>query len=284
MKNEYHLKPKDLLSHLNKYDPVISLKKQAELLGISRSSIYYEEKETDPLNILVMNKIDEIYTKRPYYGSRRLTHDIGKELKIPINRKRVQNLMRIMGIEAIYPKRNLSANNMPHSVYPYLLKGITASYPNHVWGTDITYIRLSGGFCYLTVYLDWYSRFVLSWRLSNTLDHLFCLEAAQEATINYGCPEITNSDKGVQFTSLPYVSFWKEKEVKISMDGRGRALDNIFTERLWRSLKYEDIYLKNYTSISDAREGIGSYLKDYNYERCHQSLGYKTPAEIYFNN
>lgn len=284
MKNEYNLKSRNLLLHLNKNNPDLSLKRQAELLGIGRSTIYYQPKPVDPLNLAVMNKIDEIYTKRPYYGSRKIAKEIATQLKQAINRKRIQNLMREMGIEACYPKPNLSKNHNAHPIYPYLLKGVTIDKPNKVWGTDITYIRLESGFVYLTVYLDWHSRFVLSWELSNTLDNVFCLEAAERAVSAYGSPEITNSDQGVQYTSTDYINFWTSKETKISMDSRGRAMDNIFTERLWRSLKYEEVYLKNYQTVIEAREGIGAYLKDYNYERLHQALGYKTPAEIYFNN
>lgn len=284
MKNEYNLTSRDLLLHLNKNDPDLSLKRQAELLGIGRSTIYYQPKPVDSLNLAVMNKIDEIYTKRPYYGSRKMAKEIATQLKQAINRKRIQNLMREMGIEACYPKPNLSENHNARPIYPYLLKGVTIDKPNKVWGTDITYIRLESGFVYLTVYLDWYSRFVLSWELSNTLDNIFCLEAAEKAVSVYGSPEITNSDQGVQYTSTDYINFWTSKETKISMDSCGRAMDNIFTERLWRSLKYEEVYLKNYQTVTEAREGIGAYLKDYNYERLHQALGYKTPAEIYFNN
>ena len=190
--------------------------------------------------------------------------------------------MREMGIEAIYQKPNLSLNNTPHPIYPYLLKGVVADHPNHIWSTDITYIRMHQGFLYLTVYLDWFSRFVLAWELSTTLDNSFVIEAAKEAIQNFGLPEIENSDQGVQFTSQDYLNIWIANKVQISMDSRGRAMDNIFTERLWRSLKYEDVYLKDYATVLEARENIGDYFKFYNYERKHQSLNYKTPAEIYF--
>lgn len=223
-----------------------------------------------------MNRIDKLYTKRPYYGSRKIAIDLG------VNRKRVQRLMREMGIEAIYPKPNLSKRNPMHNIYPYLLKGVTASYPNHIHGTDITYIKMAKGFCYLTAFIDWFSRFVLSWRLSTTLETAFCLEAAEEAVNLFGTPNIINEDQGSQNTDQLMVSFWKNHNVKISMDSRGRALDNIFTERLWRSVKYEEVYLKEYATVLEAKENIGKYFKFYNYERKHQSLNYKTPAEIYF--
>ncbi len=171
---------------------------------------------------------------------------------------------------------------MPHPVYPYLLKGVVASHPNHIWGTDITYIRMHQGFLYLTAYLDWFSRFVLAWKLSNTLDGSFVIEAAEDAIRQFGLPEIENSDQGVQFTARDYLNIWITNNVRISMDGRGRAMDNIFTERLWRSLKYEEVYLKDYATVLEAKENIGNYFKFYNYERKHQSHNYKTPAEIYF--
>lgn len=223
-----------------------------------------------------MNSIDELYTRRPFYGSRRIAEELG------YNRKRIQRLMREMGIEGLVPKRNLSKNNAPHPFYPYLLKGATASQPNHIWGTDITYIRMRYGFLYLVAYLDWFSRFVLSFRISTTLEIAFVLETAEEALKNYGAPEIENSDHGVQYTSDQHIRLFEDKGTKISMDGRGRAMDNIFTERLWRTLKYEEVYLKEYATVLEARENIGAYLQFYNYERKHQSHQYKTPAEIYF--
>jgi len=222
-----------------------------------------------------MNGIDRIYTAHPFYGSRRIAKDLG------VNRKQIQRLMREMGYEAIYPKPNLSKNTLPHPIYPYLLRGVTAEHPNHIWGTDITYIRIAKGFLYLTAYLDWFSRFVLSWKLSTTLETGFVMEAAREALV-IGTPEIENSDQGVQFTSQEYINLWEENKVKISMDGRGRAMDNIFTERLWRSLKYEEVYLKEYATVLEAKENIGVYFNFYNYERKHQSNNYRTPAEIYF--
>ena len=281
MKNEHHLTVSDLLSHIDKSGKVPSITRQAELLGISRSCVYYTPIPVDPFTLEVMNKIDEVYTRRPYYGSRRIAKEVGNQLRIPVNRKRIRGLMRGMGLEAIYPKPNLSLNNKPHPVYPYLLKGIVASYPNHIWGTDITYIRMNKGFLYLTVFMDWCSRFVVAWRLSTTLTTDFVIEAAREA-LTVGIPDIANSDQGTQYTSQDYLTLWNPEKTKISMDGRGRAMDNIFTERLWRSVKYDEVYLKNYQTVFEAKEGIDAYLYDYNYGRLHQSINYKKPAEVYF--
>ena len=278
MSNENHLSPRDIVSHINKTDCVLPLGIQAELLGISRYSLYYQPKPVDPETLVIMNGIDELYTKRPFYGSRKIAKDLG------YNRKRIQRLMREMGIEAIYQKPDLSKNNMPHPIYPYLLKGVTASYPNHIWGTDITYIRMSKGFLYLSAYLDWFSRFVLSWKLSTTLEIEFVLDAAEEALHKYYAPDIENSDQGVHYTSDRHIQLFTDRGTKVSMDGRGRAMDNIFTERLWRSVKYEEVYLKDYATVLEAKENIGNYFNFYNYERKHQSLNYKTPAEIYFEN
>lgn len=223
-----------------------------------------------------MKAIDELYTKHPFYGSRKIAHGVG------INRKAAQRLMRLMGIEAVYAKPNLSEPNPLHRVYPYLLRTVKASYPNHIWGTDITYIRLASGFVYLTAFIDWYSRFILAWKLSTTLETGFCIEAANAALARYGAPEITNSDQGSQYTSNEYIALWDTEKTQISMDGRGRAMDNIFTERFWRTIKYEEVYLKEYSSVRDAERQIGNYISFYNTERPHQSLGYKTPAHRYF--
>jgi putative transposase len=267
--------PRDIVSHINKTASVLPKGIQTDLLGISRSSLYYEPQPVSPGTLTVMNGIDRIYTAHPFYGSRRIAKDLG------VNRKRIQRLMREMGYEAIYPKPNLSKNTIPHPIYPYLLRGVTAARPNHIWGTDITYIRMKYGFLYLVAYLDWFSRFVLSWKLSTTLETEFVMDAAREALV-MGTPEIENSDQGVQYTSQEHINLWEENKVKISMDGRGRAMDNIFTERLWRSLKYEEVYLKEYATVLEAKENIGTYFNFYNYERKHQSHNYRTPAEIYF--
>lgn len=269
------MSPGDIVSHINKTESVLPLGIQADLLGISRYSMYYQPKPIDPGTLAIMHSIDELYTRRPFYGSRRIAKDL------EINRKQVQRLMREMGIEAIYQKPNLSKPHPDHRVYPYLLRGVTASYPNHIWGTDITYIRMKHGFLYLTVYLDWFSRFVLSYRLSTTLEIEFCLEAAEEALQTYNAPEIENSDQGSHYTSDRHIQLFTNKGTKVSMDGRGRAMDNIFTERFWRSIKYEEVYLKDYVTVLEAQENIGAYIHFYNYERKHQSLNYRTPAEIY---
>ena len=276
MSSSNGLTARDIVSHITKTRSVLPLGVQADLLGISRTSLYYQPIPVDPDTLVIMNRIDELYTKRPFYGSRKIAHELG------YNRKRIQRLMREMGIEAIYQKPNLSQNPVAHPVYPYLLQGVTASHPNHIWGTDITYVRMRQGFVYLTAYLDWFSRFVLSWRLSTTLEIGFVLEAAEEALNTYDHPDIENSDQGTHFTSDQHIGLFTSRGTKVSMDGRGRAMDNIFTERLWRNVKYEEVYLKDYATVLEAKENIGKYLEFFNYERPHQSLQYKTPAEIYF--
>lgn len=268
-----------VLSHIDKQGP-IPISTQADLLGISRASVYYRPVPIDPEDLVLMQKIDEIYTELPYYGIRRMTAELVDQYYV-VNHKRVARLMREMGLEAIYPKPNLSKNANQHPVYPYLLRNIVASHPNHIWGTDITYIRMKQGFLYLVAFLDWYSRYVLSWRLSTMLTTDFVLEAAKEA-LTIGIPEITNGDQGVQFTSQEYLNIWDPEKTKISMDGRGRAMDNIFTERLWRSVKYEEVYLKNYDSVLDAKDGLSQYFTTYNHRRLHQALNYRTPAVVYF--
>ena len=276
MASKNNFRPKDIISHINKTGSVLPLGVQTDLLGISRSSLYYQPEPIDLGTLVIMHSIDELYTKRPYYGSRRIAKDL------EINRKQAQRLMRLMGIEAIYQKPNLSKPHPDHRIYPYLLRGVTAGYPNHIWGTDITYIRMKYGFLYLTVYLDWFSRFVLSWRLSTTLEIEFCLEAAEEALLRFGAPEIENSDQGSHYTSDRHIQLFTSRGTKVSMDGRGRAMDNIFTERFWRSVKYEEVYLKDYATVLEAKENIEAYINFYNYERKHQALNYLTPAEIYF--
>lgn len=270
----------DKVSHVEKL-PQLSIVTQADLLDVSRSSVYYQSVPVSPLNLDLMNRIDKLYTDYPFYGSRRMAANLSLETGLGINRKRAQRLMREMSLEVIYPKPNFSKNEKLHPVYPYLLKGLAINHPNQVWGTDITYIRLSCGFLYLIAILDWYSRYVVSWRLSNTLDVGFCIEAAEEA-LTKAVPDITNSDQGVQFTSENWLNTWIGKEVQISMDGRGRCMDNIMTERLWRSLKYEEVYLKNYTSPIEARDNISKYFEFYNHRRLHSSLNYQTPEQKYF--
>lgn len=257
----------------------LTLSRQCELLGVSRSTFYYVPR-IDPQNEELMRAIDEIYTSRPFYGSRRIHIALNRQ-GYAIGRRHVSSLMRRMGIQAIYPKPKTSIGNVEHEKYPYLLRDVTIGRPNHVWGTDITYIRMAQGFLYLVAFLDWFSRYVLSFQISNSLESEFCIEALERA-FTLGIPEISNSDQGVQYTSKAYTSALKAKSIQISMDGRGRCHDNIFTERLWRSVKYEEVYLKDYRDPSQARQELIQYFHFYNYQRPHQSLGYKTPAEVYF--
>lgn len=271
---------RELVSHIEKPGIVVPIVTQAELLGISRTSVYYQPRPVDQFTLSIMHKIDEVYTESPFYGVRKITAQLRRD-GLAINHKRIHRLMRKMGLEAIYPKPNLSQNTQAHPVYPYLLKDMVITHPNQVWGTDITYIRLKQGFLCLVAFMDWFSRFILSWKLSISLSVDFCIEAAKEA-LTKAVPEITNQDQGVQFTSAEYLSVWDPDKTRISMDGRGRCMDNIFNERFWRSLKYEDIYLKNYEAVPEAKQGIGDYIDFYNFRRLHQSQGYKTPAEIYF--
>lgn len=234
----------------------------------------------DPYNLQLMDEIDRIYTKTPFYGSRRITACL-KKVGHSVNRKRIQRLMRLMGLEAIFPKGNLSKRNHAHKIYPYLLNDFQISRPNLVWSTDITYIRIGGGFVYLTAVIDWYSRYVLSWNMSNSLQSDFCITAMEEA-LQQSVPEIVNTDQGVQFTSKNFIDLLKENNIKISMDSKGRALDNIFVERLWRSLKYEEVYLKNYQKVPEAKKSFKNYFNFYNHERPHQSLAYKTPGDVHY--
>jgi putative transposase len=234
----------------------------------------------DPYDLLLLKRIDEQYTRMPFYGSRKMTAFLRREGH-PVNRKRVQGLMRQMGLEAIYPRPRLSQGHPEHEIYPYLLRGVRLNRVDQVWAADITYIWLSRGFLYLVAIMGWVSRYVVSWALSTSLEVDFCLVALERA-FQVGCPEIFNTDQGPQFTSKVFTQKLKELEIQISMDGRGRVFDNIFTERLWRSLKYEDIYLKDYRAVPEAEEGIAQYFTLYNQERLHQSLNYQTPAEVYF--
>lgn len=258
----------------------IPIKRQCELLGISRSGFYYQSKGISPYNLQLMKLIDEQYLRTPFYGASKMTAWLRLNGH-KVNGKRIRRLMRIMGIEAVYPKRNLSLANKEHRKYPYLLRNIVIDHPDQVWCADITYIRLTHGFVYLTAIMDWHSRYVLSWELSNTLDAGFCL-IALERSLKLSKPDILNTDQGVQFTSADFIETAITAEIKISMDGRGRAFDNIFIERLWRTLKYEEVYLKNYETVKEAKAAISAYFHFYNTERLHQSLNYKTPAEIYF--
>ena len=257
----------------------LSLRRQCELLGLNRSGLYYEPVDESEENLRLMRLLDEQYTRAPFYGSRRMTEWLATQ-GYAVNRKRVSRLMEVMGIEAVYPKRNLSQAGEGHRIYPYLLRGVAVKRSDQVWSTDITYIRLAQGFVYLVAVMDWFSRFVLSWSLSVTMEIDFCMEALNSA-LRRGRPEIFNSDQGSQFTSEKFTAELAAKEIAISMDGRGRCMDNIFIERLWRSLKYEEVYLKDYESVTEARAGIERYFRFYNQERLHQSLDYRTPAAIY---
>jgi putative transposase len=256
------------------------MRRQCEILGVNRSTLYYKSVRPDPEELKLMRRIDELHLEFPFYGSRRIAQEL-RARGLVANRKRVQRLMRIMGIEGIAPKPNTSRPAPEHPVYPYLLRGLSISRPNQVWAADITYIPLARGFAYLVAIMDWYSRRVLSWKLSNTLDGSFCVEALQEALSRFGQPEIFNSDQGSQFTADAFTGELLARGVKISMDGRGRCIDNVFVERLWRSLKYEEVYLNDYDDLVEARAGIGRYLRFYNNRRRHQKLGYQTPASFY---
>lgn len=259
--------------------PDLSLKEQAELLGLNRAGLYYQPVGPSQAEIATKHRIDEIYTERPYYGSRRITVVLSKEM--PISRPTVQRYMREMGIMGICPGPNLSKRNKAHKIYPYLLRGLEIRRPNQVWGIDITYIRLTGGWMYLVAVLDWYSRYVVSWELDQTLEQPFVLRAVDSA-LSLSTPDIWNSDQGSHFTSPQYTEKLLGANVRISMDGKGRALDNILTERLWRTIKYEEVYLKAYASPREARQELGRYLHFSNHERPHQSLDYLTPAQIFF--
>jgi putative transposase len=252
---------------------------QCDLLGLSRSSYYYEPATTTAENLALMALIDQEYTEHPFKGSRRMVAWLHREGHA-VNRKRVQRLMRLMGLEAVYPKPRLSVGGAGHKVYPYLLRNVAIERVHQVWSTDITYIPMPNGFMYLTAVIDWHSRYVLSWRLSNTLDGGFCIEALEEA-LAQGCPEVFNTDQGVQFTSVLYTSRLEAAGTKVSMDGRGRCLDNVFVERLWRSVKYENVYLWRYETVLELTKGLSHYFGFYNEARHHQSLAYRTPAEVY---
>jgi len=257
----------------------LSIRRQCELLKLTRSNLYYEPVKVSEETLRIMNRIDEIFTEIPFYGSRKIGEALRREGYI-IGRERIQSLMRQMGLRAIYPKVKLSKKHPDHRIYPYLLGNLDISRPNQVWCADITYIRLKQGFLYLVAIMDWFSRYVLSWRLSNSLDVSFCTEALEEA-LGKGRPDIFNTDQGSQFTSDDFTGILLSNEIAISMDGRGRVFDNIFVERLWRSVKYEEVYIKGYQVYGDAKEGLGAYFPFYNNSRYHQSLDYKTPYEVH---
>ena len=260
--------------------PTLSIVRQCELLGLPRSSYYYEPASASAEDLRLMRLIDEQYTRQPVFGSRRMTKWLTEDCHEVVNRKRVQRLMRVMGLEAIYPKPRLSAGGRNHKVYPYLLRDVAITRVNQVWSTDITYVPMTHGFMYLAATIDWYSRYVIAWRLSNTLDGEFCLEMLDEA-LSQGRPEVFNTDQGVQFTATAFTSRLESAQVAVSMDGKGRCLDNVWVERLWRTLKYEELYLKRYETVPLLQGGLQVYFPFYNDERRHQSLGYRTPGDVY---
>jgi len=259
--------------------PVLSVRRQCDLLGLARSGLYYERQGESPEKLALLRRIDEAYTAWPFYGVRKMTAHLAREGQA-VNVKRVRRLMRLMGLEAIYPRKRLRVPGEGHKRYPYLLRGVEIVRPDQVWSADITYLRLRRGFLYLAAILDWYSRSVLSWTLSSSLDAAFCVWALEEALAR-GRPEVFNTDQGVQFTSEGFTGVLESRGIAISMDGRGRVFDNIFSERLWRTVKYEEVYLKDYADPREAREGLRAYFRFYNEQRPHQTLDYRTPAEVY---
>lgn len=260
----------------------MTIGEQARALGVSRSSVYYVPRPVSPETLEVMNRIDRIHTDWPTYGQRTIAAQLTRDMGKLVGRDWVRTLMQEMGIEAIYQKPNLSRNGKDYTRFPYLLRHISAGHPNHIWSTDITYIRMRKGFVYLVAFLDWFSRYVLSWRMSTTLDIAFVLDAAEEALEHYGNPDYANSDQGSHFTSPQYIGLWDQDQTQISMDGKGRCMDNILMERFWRSFKYEEVYLKDYANAWEAETNIGEYVRRYNMQRLHESLGYQTPYEVYY--
>jgi putative transposase len=266
---------------INKEDK-LPVTRQCELLDLSRSGVYYKPVPLSAMDVELMRQIDEIHLLCPFYGSRNIRNELwGKGYKI--GRDRVRRLMRRMGIEALYVKPRLSIPHSGHVKYPYLLRGLEITKANHVWATDITYIPMARGFCYLVAIMDWSSRKVLAWRLSNTLDSAFCVDALEEAIAKFGCPDIFNTDQGSQFTAEVFTNVLRANNIAISMDGKGRWMDNVFIERLWKSVKYEDIYLKGYASMAEVRNGLVNYFKFYNEKRWHNSFDKKTPNMVYFD-
>lgn len=261
-------------------EKAVSIQEQCRLLSLSRSGYYYSPSQETELNIRLLRRIDEINIENPTWGSRMLRDRLALE-GFEVNRKRIRRLMAILRIKIIYPARNLSKRNQEHKVYPYLLKGFVINQPNQVWSTDITYIRLRRGWTYLVAVLDWSTRAVLSWRLSNTCDRFFCIEAVEEALRNYGRPEIFNTDQGATFTSPDFTKVLLDAGVRISMDGKGRALDNIITERFWRTVKYDEVYLKDYGTMLEAKDSLGKFICKYNTERPHSACAGKPPLTTY---
>jgi putative transposase len=259
--------------------PELSIRRQCALIGLNRATFYAVPAGETAFNLQLMRVIDEQYLRTPFYGYPKMTAELRRQ-GYTVNRKRVARLMQKMGLQAVFPRQKLSQPAPGHKIYPYLLRDLTITQPNQVWSADITYIPLVQGFMYLVAILDWYSRYVLAWRLSNTLEGAFCLAALDEA-LQHSQPTIFNTDQGAQFTALAFTGRLTDAQIRISMDGRGRALDNIFIERLWRSVKYEDIYLKNYMAVPALTSGLHDYFQFYNYERPHQSLDYRVPAEVH---
>jgi putative transposase len=260
--------------------PDLSIRRQCELIGLNRSTFYYEPATESPLNLLLMRLIDLQYTKTPFYGYPRMTAHL-RRTGYQVNRKRVRRLMRLMDIQAVYPRPRTTVAAKNHKVYPYLLRGLEIIRSNQVWCSDITYVPMYYGFMYLVAIMDWFSRYVIAWQLSNTLDGAFCLATLEQA-LAFGKPKIFNTDQGSQFTAHAFTTRLQEACIRISMDGRGRVADNIFIERLWRTVKYEDLYLKDYATVPALINGLRNYFSFYNNERPHQSLGYQTPAEVHF--
>lgn len=258
---------------------MISIARQCDLLGVTRSGFYYQPKGEDAYNLALMRLLDEQYTETPFYGVRRMTIFLQRQ-GYAVNHKRVARLLDVMGLQAIYPKPDTSRKHPEHRTYPYLLRGVEIVAPDQVWSADITYLRMRQGFLYLTAVIDWFSRYVLAWRLSNSLDSLFCIEALQDVLLR-GRPGIFNSDQGTQFTDQRFTGILESAGVQISMDGRGRALDNVFVERLWRSVKQEEVYLHDYQTQQEAQRRLNWYFQFYNEERYHQALDYRTPGEVY---
>jgi len=261
--------------------PLLSIRRQCELVGLNRATYYCQPAGESPLNLQLMRLIDQEYTRAPFYGYRKMTARLNNHHGFQVNHKRVIRLMNKMGLQAVYPRPRTSTTDKAHKKYPYLLRGLVINRPNQVWCADITYVPMPRGFMYLVAVMDWFSRFVLAWQLSNSLDGSFCL-ATLRLALRHAQPEIFNTDQGVQFTASDFTGELEASNIRVSMDGRGRFLDNIFIERLWRSVKYEDIYLKNYDSVPDLAVGLESYFQLYNYERPHQSLGNQVPADIHF--
>lgn len=261
--------------------PMLSIRRQCELIGLNRSTYYWQPAGESPLNLALMRLIDREYTRAPFYGYRKMTARLNNKHGYEVNHKRVARLMHKMGLQAVYPRPRTSIPNKEHKKYPYLLRGLDIARPNQVWCADITYVPMPSGFMYLVALMDWFSRFVVAWKLSNTLDGAFCL-AVLRLALRHAQPEIFNTDQGVQFTANDFTGELEAASIQVSMDGRGRVFDNIFVERLWRTVKYEDIYIKEYATVPALAAGLDDYFNLYNYERPHQSLGYLTPADVHF--